>query len=214
MAMEQQVNLYQPILGAERRLFSARAIVIALCVMAVGLVVFSGYASRRIGRLEVTIESIEKREAATLAMTESATQTFKPKMSQAALDAEAKRLTTDIESRQRALDVIGHGGETPATGFAARLAALGDRQIDGIWLSAISLKAGDGGLAMRGAALRPALVPTYLRGLAEEAALTGIRFDKLAMHHASAAEQPAQVVFELDSPGLKPEPAPKSEDAR
>ncbi len=212
--MEQQINLYQPILGAERRLFSARAIAIALCVLAGSLVIFSGYASHRIARLESMIESIEKREAVTLAMTESVNQAFKPKMSQAGLDAEAKRLTADIESRQRALAVIGHDVGKTSTGFAARLEALGNRQIEGIWLSAITLNAGDGGLAMRGAAVRPALVPSYLRGLAEETALTGIRFDKLSMRHASAAEQPAQVVFELDSDRLKLSPPPKAEDLR
>jgi hypothetical protein len=210
LAVAQQVNLYQPILGAERRLFSAQAIALALGVLAVSLVALGGYASRRVTAVERTVDAIEQREASTLAMTEQTSQKFQPKSTQAELDAEAKRLSVAIDARQHALDIVKRGREMPGMGFAARLEALGNRQIDGIWLSAISLNAGADGLAMRGAALRPALVPTYLSGLAEETALAGIHFDKLSMRHASEAERPAQVVFELDSAKLSaPDPAHK-----
>ena len=41
-AVEQQVNLYQPILGAEKRLFSARAIGLCLALLAVSLAARQG----------------------------------------------------------------------------------------------------------------------------------------------------------------------------
>ncbi len=78
LAMEQQVNLYQPILGAERRLFSARAIGIALAVFAVSLVGLTAYGSRRIGRIEHDVHEIEQRQIANLAMAERGGQAVRP----------------------------------------------------------------------------------------------------------------------------------------
>lgn len=204
LALEQQVNLYQPILGAERRLFSARAIGVALTVLAVCLVALASYGSRRTGRVEHSIDEIEKREAANIAMAARASQAARPAASLADLDAEAKLLGADIDVRQHALEIIHRSRGTPATGFAARLEALARPHLDGIWLSSIVLSSGEGRLAMRGAAIGPEMVPAYLAALAAEPALAGAHFDKLAMRRASPEESPAQLVFELDGPGLAP----------
>ena len=204
LALGQQVNLFQPILGAERRLFSARAIAVALAVLAVCLVALAGYGSRRTGRVEYSIDEIEKREAQNIAMAAQASQAARPAASLAELDAEAKVLSANIDLRQRALEIIQRSRVTPATGFAARLEALAHRQLDGIWLSSIAVGSGDGRLAMRGAATDAKLVPAYLAALAEEPALAGVRFDKLTMRSALPEESPARLVFELDGPELKP----------
>lgn len=201
-AIEQQVNLYQPILGAERRLFSAQTIALALAVMAVSLLGISSFASRRTGQVEHAVDALEKRQALTLAMAEHAGQSARPQATQAELDAESQRLSTDITARQRALDVVHRGSIAPGTGFAARLAALGQRQIEGLWLTAISIGIGPGGLSMRGGTLHAALVPEYLAALTGEAALAGVHFERLAMRDAPADEAPAQLIFELDAPGV------------
>jgi hypothetical protein len=112
-------------------------------------------------------------------------------------------LSADIAARERALDLLRLGAASPATGFAARLEALGRRQIDGLWLHNIILGSGEGRLALRGATVDPKLVPAYLAALAEEHALGGVRFDKLAMRRAKPEEAPAQLMFELGAAGLK-----------
>jgi len=103
------------------------------------------------------------------------------------------------------------GAASPATGFAARLEALARRQIDGLWLHNIVLGSGEGRLALRGATVDAKLVPAYLAAIAQEPALAGERFDKLAMRRAKQDEAPAQLLFDLGAPGLKfpvPEPHP------
>lgn len=203
MTLDQQVNLYQPIMGAERRLFSARAIAVALTVLAVCLVGLSAYGSRRTASLERSLEGIERQEATNLALSARANQSVRPGVSVADLDADARRLSADIDLRQRALDVVRRSSASPATGFAARLEALARRQIDGIWLTAIIVGSGEGLLGMQGGATDAVMVPTYLAGLAQEPALAGVRFDRLSMRRASPADAPAVVVFELDGPGLE-----------
>src|SRR5271165_2052641 len=200
--MEQQVNLYQPILGAEKRLFSARAIGIGLCLLALCLGGLGAFGVWRTGRVEHSITQLEQRQAAELARIEQAGAALQPGRSLAELQAQAKELAADIAARERALDLVRQGAASPATGFAARLEALARRQIEGLWLRNIVVGSGDGRLAMRGDALEPNLVPAYLSALAGERALTGVRFDKLAIRRAKQDEAPAQLVFELGAPGL------------
>jgi hypothetical protein len=200
--VEQQVNLYQPILGAEKHLFSARAIGVCLALLAISLGVLGGYGAWRTSRVERSIAELEKRQAEELVTAERAGQALNPGKSVAELDAAAKDLAADIAAREHALAILKLGTASPVTGFAARLEALARRQVDGLWLHDVVVGAGDGRLAMRGAALDPKLVPVYLAALSEDPALAGVRFDKLTMRRGKEDEAPAQLVFELGAPGL------------
>ncbi len=200
--MEQQVNLYQPILGAEKRLFSARAIGIGLGVLAASLGVLAGYAGWRAARVEHVLVALERQQAAQLALAERAAAAMRPKESVAELDAAARGLTAEIAARERALDVVRKGVATPGAGFAARLESLGRSQVDGLWLKKIVVSSGDSRLAFEGAATEPRLVPAYLAALAGERSLDGASFDHLSMRRATPEEAPAQTVFELGAPGL------------
>jgi hypothetical protein len=201
--MEQQVNLYQPILGAEKRLFSARAIGVGLCLLGLCLGGLAAFGTWRTARVERTLARLETQQVAELARVERTSAALEPGRSLAELETQAKSLSADIAARERALDLVRLGTASQATGFAARLEALARRQLDGLWLRSIVVGSGDGRLAFAGSALDPKLIPAYLAALAEEHALAGVRFDKLTIRRAKQQEAPAQLVFELGAPGLK-----------
>jgi hypothetical protein len=201
--MEQQVNLFQPILGAEKRLFSARAIGISLLVLAVSLGGIDGFNVWRTARIERALALIEQQLSIQMAMNDRVGAALRPASSLAELQTQAKLLSADIAARERALDLVRVGAASPTTGFAARLEALGRRQLDGVWLHSIVLGSGEGRLAMQGATVDPRLIPVYLAALAEEHALDGVRFDTLAIRLAKPEEAPAQLVFEIGAPDLK-----------
>ena len=200
--MEQQVNLYQPILGAEKRLFSAHAIAAGLGMLLACLGVLAAFAAWRTTRVERVIATIEQQQTAELALAERSAAAMRPRESLSDLDAMARALSAEIAAREVALDVVHRGIAAPGAGFAARLEALAKRQIDGLWLRRIVLATGDSRLAVEGAATEPRLVPAYLAALGEERALDGARFDHLALRRARPEEAPAQTVFELGAPGL------------
>jgi hypothetical protein len=200
--MEQEVNLYQPILRAEKHLFSARAIGIGLVLLMACLATLGGFGAWRTTRVERSIAQLEQRQTSQLAMVEREGASLQPGRSVEELDSQAKELSAQIAARQRALDIVRQGAGSPATGFAARLEALAHRQIDGLWLRDIVVGSSDGRLALRGDAVDPKLVPTYLSAIAQEHAMAGVRFDKLSMRRAKQDEAPAQLVFELGAPGL------------
>lgn len=200
--MEQQVNLYQPILGAEKRLFSARAFAICLGTLIGCLSALTAFEASRTARIEKSVVQLEEREASNIQMAERASEVSRPTLTVAQLDAEAKHLSAEIASRERALNNMRLGAVSISTGFAASLEALASRQIDGIWLRNILLGSGDSRLAMQGRTTDPNLLPAFLDSLTHERAMDGVRFDSLSMRKALATEAPAQVVFMIGSPGL------------
>ena len=201
--MEQQVNLYQPILGAEKRFFSAVTIGVGLGVMIVCLLGLVAFGAWRTSRIERSLAQLEQQEVASLALATRANAAARPNQSPAQLEAEARNLSAEIAARERALDIVRRGTGTPESGFAARLEALALRQLDGVWLSSIVLGSGAGRLAMRGGTSDARLVPAYLQALAAERALTGVNFDRITLRRAQPEEAPARMVFELGAPGLK-----------
>jgi hypothetical protein len=200
--MDQQVNLYQPILGAEKHLFAARAIGLGLAMLATCLGVLAGYAAWRTVRVERAVTAIEKQEASGLALAERANAALKPRETLAQLDAAAKDLAQQIAARERALAIVQRGAVSPTSGFAARLEAIGRRQLDGVWITSLVVSSGERLLALKGATSDPRLVPAWLAALAEERALDGARFDRFAMRRV-ADSAPAVAIFELGAPGLE-----------
>jgi hypothetical protein len=176
-------------------------------VLAVSLGGIDGFSVWRTARFERALALVEQQLSAQVAMNDRAGAALRPGMSLAELQTLAQRLTADIAARERALDLARIGAASPTTGFAARLEALGRRQLDGVWLHSIVLGSGEGRLAMQGAAVDPRLIPVYLAALAEEHALDGVRFDTLAIRRAKPDEAPAQLLFEIGAPDLKFPPA-------
>jgi hypothetical protein len=201
--MEQQVNLYQPILGAEKRLFSARALASCLVTLIGCLGALTAFEASRTTRIEKSVMQLEERETSNIEVAARAGAVFRPTLTVAQLEAQAQHLSADIATRERALDIMRRGAVSVSTGFAARLEALANQQVDGIWLSNILLSSDDGRLAMQGRTTNPNLLPVYLNSLSREHAMDGVRFDSLAMRRALPTEIPAQVVFAIGSPGLK-----------
>lgn len=201
--MEQQVNLFQPTLGAEKHLFSARAIAACLAVMFVWFGGLSGFESWRTGRIERSVDQVEAQEASNLQLAARASSALRPAKTIPQLDAEAGKLSADIASREQALDIVRRGSVSASSGFAARLEALARQDIEGIWLGRILLGTGESRLAIQGGTTDRNLLPKYLTALAQEPALDGVRFDTLSMRRALPTEAPAQLVFELGAPGLK-----------
>jgi Tfp pilus assembly protein PilN len=198
--MEQQVNLYQPIFRAEKRLFSARAIVAGLGLLAASLVVLAGYAAWQTKHAEAVVAQLEAQERARLAMLERASSTNGPGDLQA-VEADIATLSRQVDVRERVLRVIGPG--TNATrGFAARLDALARPTVDGLWLKRIVFDPAHGGLALEGATSDARLVPTYLAELRGDAALAGSSFTEFRMRRGGEHDAGAAAVFTASAPGL------------
>jgi len=198
--MEQQVNLYQPILGAEKRFFSAFATLVLLGVVAACMAALAGYGAWHTATAESAIARLELQEGQALERASRAGSAMRPTATLPELEAEAHEIAMSMAARERALQAMRRGAASATAGFAARLDALAHRQQEGLWLRAILL--GDGRMAMRGGTTDPALVPAYVNTLSQDSAFAGVQFDRLSLRRGLASEAPARVVFELDAPGM------------
>jgi Tfp pilus assembly protein PilN len=196
--IEQQVNLFQPILRAEKRLFSAVAIGAGMLLLLVALGALAGYAAWQTRRVEAAVAALDRQEAAYLAMTERASAASAGDAE--ALQRELVQLAEAIAARERALAVVGRTATAP--GFAGALEALARPAIDGLWLRRIVIDPAHGGLALQGATGDPRLVPAYLQALRDDGALAGATFGDFELRRATADDAPAAAVFVAAAPGL------------
>jgi len=199
--MEQQVNLYQPILRAEKRLFSASAIAVGVLLLVVSLGGLAGFAAWRTTRIVTAVAELEHQEAARLASIQRANAAFGSETSVAELEAQIVRLAEQVAARERALAAVGADGAA-TRGFATRLEALAQPALDGLWLRRIVFDPAHGGVALRGATRDPALVPQYLAALQDDRSLAGATFGRFELRRATAAEAPAAAIFTVAAPGL------------
>jgi Tfp pilus assembly protein PilN len=201
--MEQQINLYQPIMGAGNPIFSAQKSALAVAIFAVCLTGISGFAATRVRHVEQQVAAIEGKDAASAAAAERALAALQPAGGLEAFEAKLRQLATDIDDKQRILESVRRGSDD-ATGFSARLMALGRHQPDGLWLSRIALSTGAQKLALTGAANDPQLVPAYLGSLAEERSLASARFDRFELRLPKDDEPAAATIFEVGLPAEAP----------
>jgi Tfp pilus assembly protein PilN len=202
--MEQQINLYQPILGAGNPIFSAQMVAAAIAVFALSLTGISGFAASRVRRVEQEVAGIENQDALRTAAAGRLLATLQPEGGLEALEARLKVIAADIDEQEQVLDAVRQGAADGVTGFSARLEALGRHQPDGLWLSRIVLSTGARQLALTGAANNPELVPAYLNALASERSLASSRFDRFQLRLPQDGEPEAATIFEVGTPASAP----------
>lgn len=203
--MRQQINLYQPIFRAERRIFSSRAIALAVAVISIALAGFWAYGTWKVGRLERAVAEVAEQEKLRAANLASGSAAFAAQANPAQIEARVKSLSDELDRRARALAALRSGAAGTTDGFASRLEALARRHVDGLWLQGLRFGADGRSMSVAGATVDSRLVPRYLEALQQEPALAGARFDRveIAEPAASSDKAPAQLLFHLSDSKLE-----------
>jgi outer membrane murein-binding lipoprotein Lpp len=209
--MRQQINLYQPILRAEPKIFGARTAAVIFAVVLGALVLMWGYGTYRVGRLEQTTQSLRDQQTQLQQSLTTASTMSAARQTPAELTARVKRAEEEVVSRTRALNVLRAGAIGRTTGFALRLEALARRHLDGVWIDRMALSGSTEAMSIGGATFDPDLVPRYLQSLSQEPVLAGARFDQLAIDRPNEKTS-AQLRFRASSL-LMPVPDSSQEDA-
>jgi hypothetical protein len=182
--MMQQVNLHQPVWRPPAML-TAKSAGISMASIVVALLSMWGYAW---WQLHVT------RREADLARSQSEARRQLEAVRMADLDAlspeELDRTITMLDAavsvKQRAVQTLEVDAARSAD-FAARLAALSRRHLEGVWLEQLTLGTTRDAMSLTGAALAPDLVPRYLQSLAADPALAGGEIDSFVIDRPDPA---------------------------
>ena len=203
--MSQQINLYNPLFLRKEKYFSARTMLQALGLIAIGIAALYAYAVFQTRGLEgAAAENARQLTSQRDQLVQIGGQ-GRSKL----LEAEVARLDAEVKER-RALVATLQGGELGNTdGFSQYFAAFGRHPMRGVWLTGFSVGESGNELRIRGRVLYPDLVPAYLKALNNEDVMRGRQVvelklaarDESAARGAQAAPGPARFVeFDLSAP--------------
>ncbi len=198
--MSQQVNLYQPIFRKEKKIFSARTLAQACAILLLALGGIYAYGRWQVHQLAVQLER-SRTQAQAMQNRVSEIQRLAPRRSEdPALLARNKQLAAELAQKQRVLATLADRRLGNTQGFAPYFTGLARQQLDGLWLTGLTVAGGGSRLELRGSTLRPELVPRYLQRLAQEAPFRGMAFETFEMSRAKGARH--QIDFLLRTAGL------------
>ncbi len=179
--MSQQINLFNPVFLAQKKIFSARTMAIGLSVVLVALVGL--HVTQR-----VQLAVLDRQLAATnIQFAESQRQlaTFTAERTRAPsklLEDEAARLEERLKAQDRLLESFASGSLGNTEGFARYMTALSRQSLPGVWITAFTIDGAEGLKLLRGRLQQPELLPAYLRKLHREEVFRGQAFTALHMN--------------------------------
>ncbi len=178
-----EVNLYDDALRPRAEPWRARHAAVAVALtLGLGWAAGSAIDGWAAGRRAQAVQH----EQQTAALRQQVAQ-HAPDVRLAELEA-LRRLDAGQQRVQAALQaLVGEPGYTPV------FHALSRQAHPTLWLTGLSLGAGDGSIELRGRMLDAATLPDYLRRLNQEALLRGRRFEQLEIRSTDAAGEAAAI---------------------
>jgi hypothetical protein len=192
--MSQQVNLYQPILRAQPKVFSALTIVQFCGLLLLGLSVIYGYARWQDAKLGRDVISLQSQQDALLKRIEDFNTRYPMKQKNPDLERQLASLMADRSGKARAIEVLSGGVFGNTQGFSGYLEGLARQHVEGVWLTGVTISDGGEQLGLSGSTLDAQLVPRYLQQLSAEQAYKGREFNTFQMLRGEA---PPHIDFTL-----------------
>jgi hypothetical protein len=213
--VSQQINLYQPIFRNTRKVFSARAGLAIHALLGLALTAIYGFGTWQVTALDARVIKLAAMRDDGVARLDQLRAQFPPRTESPLLKRELAQRNADL-ARVRELGRMLEGeafGNT--TGLSLYLAGLARQHVDGTWLTRIDIAHGGNAIAVAGQALRPELVPAYLRRLSAEPVFAGKSFSQLRVAQpatpatgarlpqptAVAGDGPAGLEFQIQTEG-------------
>lgn len=209
--MTQQINLFNPIFLRQKKYFSMVTILQMLALVLVGMLSFYAYAAFQAKRLSADVDEVGVRLEAEKARLAKVTAELGPREKNQDLEAQVKNLEKQLKSREDILGVQSGIAAGKGRGFSDYLLALSRQSVNGVWLTSISVGGEGGGkMVIDGRALRPDLVPDYIKRLSKENAMRGQNFSTLNMRlsrvEKSVRNKGPEGYFEFNLRSAEPEP--------
>ncbi len=195
--MQQQINLYQPIFRKERKIFSARALLLILLVCVTVMMVIAVYFQLRV----VSMQQLEKDLLQQQDNLRYSIESLKQKDDGAeleALEAEIAAARETLRGRENILQQMQAYSGQHRTRFSPYLSALSRQRISGLWLTHILIEDAGASALLRGVALEADLIPRYLQMLPNEQSLQALHFQQVEINRQQ--NDPRRLDFQLQTP--------------
>ncbi|MBC7500960.1 MAG: MSHA biogenesis protein MshI [Herminiimonas sp.] len=182
--MSQQVNLFNPVFLKQKKLFSAVAMLQALCLILVGSLLLGAFARYQLTDLTAQAATTSKRltqakadlaqSAAQSALNDKATNDKSQ-----AIASDIRKKETELASLRYVFGVLDKGDFGNTQGYAKYFRVFSRQSVEGVWLTGFTLVGAGNDISIQGRALQPEMVPAYIGRLTREPLMHGKSFAKL-----------------------------------
>jgi hypothetical protein len=179
--VSQQINLFNPVFLAQKKVFSARTMAIGAGIVLAALVALHGAQRVQLVMLQRQLADTDKQFKEAQRQLTMFTAAKKPSPGKV-LEDEAARLEERLVSQQKLLESFSKGSLGNVEGFARHLTALARQTVAGVWITGFTIDGSDGLKQLRGRLQQPELLPTYLRKLHQEEVFRGQAFTEFHMN--------------------------------
>jgi Tfp pilus assembly protein PilN len=183
--VSQQINLFNPAFEEQKQVLGATTMTQALGVLLLGVVALGFYGNTRVAALQKQADAgaaqLEKKQARLA----SVSSEFAPRKKSAELEAELAQAEGQLASLRKVSGVLERGELGNTQGYSEYFKALARQNVDGLWLTGVSIAAAGLDIGVRGRALDPALLPGYLGRLTHEKTMQGKAFGSLQISQAA-----------------------------
>jgi hypothetical protein len=191
----QQINLYQPILRKQEKVFSAKTLLQGNLLVLGGLILLSVYTLFQTQQLQQQLdETIKQRNERQQRLNTLRVQ-YPQRVKDPTLQQQIEQLRTRLQDSQELLAAVENYEDSPTQGFSAYLEGLSRQDMRSLWLTRIVVR-GQRQLALEGSALAAQDVPLLIQRLGKEPAFNGTEFQRVEIQ---ANEETGQVDFFLNT---------------
>lgn len=201
--MRQDINFYQGSFRQEAPYFSAAFVAQALVAATIVMLLGYGYAWQRTEGLQAELEGLARQEARALERLEKLRPIIKSVTGEKSLSEQLEDALQTLDEKQTVLALINGTTLGDTQGFSRHLRALARQNVDGLWLTQITLSGTGKKTSLQGRARQPELVPAYVQKLAGERPFAAQRFQQFQINRPDEANDRA-VEFSMNSEPFVP----------
>jgi hypothetical protein len=199
--VSQQINLFNPIFLKQKKIFTAVPMAEALAIILAGALLLNWYAVRSVDELEQEAAAgkamLAKREQR---LNQSRAQ-FAPRAKDPALAAQLASAEAELKALHDVSSVLQGGALGNTAGYAEYFRAFSRQNVNGLWLTGVSINGAGNDIGVQGRAMQATLIPNYIARLTGERVMRGKTFASLDIGRPDAAAPAA-------APGAASAPAP------
>ena len=217
--MSQNINLFNPAFRKPRELLKLSLVAQLLGITLTALIGYHYYLQQQVSGLAAELAATQMLLRTQGGFVDKLKDRIAPPVSEAQLDTEIGKLEAELKLVEDSIAALKGGAFGSQQGFAEFLRAFSRQAIGGLWLTGFSI--GGGELEIRGRALSPDLVPSYIQRLNRERVLAGHHIARLEMSRpkpepvadkekgaGKAARVPRYLEFSLASEPARAEKTP------
>ena len=176
MAIQQQINLYQPRFRKQEKVFSSSSMFVVLIAAIVVMIGVYGYAKWNVVALADEKRKSQKQQISEIQRLDALTIKYPVKQKSRLIEQQLKNLQNERKAKEYLVNTLSGRSIGNSNGFSSYFSGIARKNIKGMWIRRLELDNGGDVIGIYGSTIKPELVPQFLQALSEEESFSGSQF--------------------------------------